>query len=82
MSIRVLSEKSGVSHSYISQIEKWKQRYTTTRINQKKIATGLGVDYFALMRIAGFMTPDRKESDDISELLITLPIEYKKTIYC
>ncbi|MFJ8071791.1 helix-turn-helix domain-containing protein [Peribacillus sp. NPDC096447] len=77
LSIRVLSEKSGVSHSYISQIENG-NRDTPQPELIKKIATGLGVDYFALMRIAGFMTPDRKESDDISELLITLPIEYKK----
>lgn len=77
ISIRSLSERSGVSHSYISQIENG-NRDTPQPELIKKIAAGLGVDYFALMRIAGFMTPDKKESDDISELLITLPVEYKK----
>ena len=80
MSIRSLSEQSGVSHSYISQIENGNRDVPQPELI-KKIANGLGVDYFFLMRIAGFMNLEiEKESVNIPELIKTFPIEDKKQI--
>ena len=80
ISIRSLSEQSGVSHSYISQIENG-NRDTPQPELIKKIAKGLGVDYFFLMRIAGFMNHEVEEkSVNVSELINSLPTEYKRLI--
>lgn len=54
MSIRSLSEKAGVSHSYLSQVENGTRSAPSTEII-KKIANALNYDYFALMRAAGHM---------------------------
>lgn len=55
LSIRALSEKSGVSHSYLSQVENG-TRDTPSPEVIKKISEALSFDYFVLMREAGYMT--------------------------
>ncbi|MCM3599356.1 helix-turn-helix domain-containing protein [Robertmurraya korlensis] len=60
ISIRQLSEKSGVSHAYLSQIENGKRGVPSPDII-KKIAPHLNVSYKELMKAAGHI------NDDISE---------------
>lgn len=76
MTINDLSDKSSVSSSYISQIENGK-RDTPQPDTIKKIALGLDVDYFSLMRIAGHMDSEEKGQFNASEMLMAIPIDVK-----
>ncbi|MFC0469673.1 helix-turn-helix domain-containing protein [Halalkalibacter kiskunsagensis] len=56
LSIRKLSELSGVAHSYLSQVETGK-RGTPKVETLEKIATGLNVPSFNLLVQAGYIDP-------------------------
>jgi len=55
-SVRELSERSGVSHSYISQLENGKRRIPSPDV-LAKLSEGLNIPYAELMRIAGYLEP-------------------------
>ena len=79
MTINTVSKKSGVSQSYISQIENG-SRDTPQPDMIKKIANGLGVDYFILMRAAGYMATSN-ESTTTNEVEFTNICFNVKTVY-
>lgn len=64
LSIRALSELSGVSHSYLSQVENG-TRPTPSPDVIKKISDALKYDYFAMMREAGYMNHVKQFGDYI-----------------
>lgn len=68
MSIRALSEKSSVSHSYLSQVENGIRDRPSPEVI-KKISEALDFDYFALMREAGYMTSNANSSNLNKDLL-------------
>ncbi|NRG29409.1 helix-turn-helix transcriptional regulator [Bacillus circulans] len=76
MTINELSEKSSVSSSYISQIENGK-RDTPTPELIKKLAHGLSIDYYHLMRIAGYLNPDEDNFITLEQLIKEVPNEEK-----
>ncbi|WP_404336403.1 helix-turn-helix domain-containing protein [Planococcus rifietoensis] len=57
LSMRELERRSGLSQSYISQLEKGKQKSPKAE-TVKKLAVGLGADYALLMEEAGFIVTD------------------------
>ena len=63
LTVRQLDLYSGVSHSYISQIERGSRGIPTPDILEK-LSKPLGVDYEELMRVAGYLkeTKNKKES--------------------
>ncbi|WP_438316516.1 helix-turn-helix domain-containing protein [Sporosarcina sp. FA9] len=81
MSIRLLSEKSGVSHSYLSQVENGTRPAPSPDV-LSKIAIALNYDYFSLLRTAGHMTvnttPDYLEPTFIFTMIKEIPNEDKK----
>lgn len=76
MTINELSEKSSVSSSYISQIENGK-RDTPTPELIKKLAHGLSTDYYHMMRIAGYLNPDKDNFITLEQLIKKVPNEEK-----
>lgn len=62
LSLRALSEKSDISHSYLSQLELGKRNIPSPEI-LKKLAISLEVDYFVLARLAGYLEADGKVKD-------------------
>lgn len=60
LSLRQLSERSGVSHAYLSQIENGKRGVPSPDII-KKISPHLNVPYQELMKVAGHITEDISE---------------------
>lgn len=82
LSIRSLSELSGVSHSYLSQVENG-ERPTPSPEIINKIATALKYDYFVLMRAAGYLNSDfavlSRKGDPLSDFL-NAPIEAQERI--
>jgi len=77
MSIRSLSEISGVSHSYLSQVENGTRDTPSPEII-KKIAAALNYDYFTLMRLAGHMTIKTGIDYSVEDLINKASDEYKK----
>lgn len=67
MTLRMASEKSGLSHSYISSLENGKHPQTKAPINPspeslKKLSEAYNYPYEELMRIAGYIQDNKKES--------------------
>lgn|SRR5690606_37131882 len=67
MTIRQLELYSGVSNSYLSQMENGKRGIPSPDII-KKLAKGLRVDYDLLMKKAGYITEDDNVNDIDPEL--------------
>lgn len=68
LTLRLASEKSGLSHSYISSLENGKHPQTKAPINPspeslKKLSEAYNHPYEELMRIAGYIDEGKKESD-------------------
>lgn len=64
LTIRQLDTYSGVSNSYISQMERGERGVPSPEILQK-LAKPLGVDYEELMKVAGYLNEkNKKESED------------------
>lgn len=63
LSIRQLDLYSGVSHSYISQLERGLRGVPSPEI-LSKLSKPLGVDYEELMLAAGYMTQSADKSDN------------------
>lgn len=76
MSVRALSESSGVSHSYISQIENG-TRDTPQPDLIKKLSKGLEINYYSLMRTAGYLNETNEKMKLFSKALKEAPQEYK-----
>lgn len=76
MSVRALSESSGVSHSYISQIENG-TRDTPQPDLIKKLSKGLEMNYYSLMRTAGYLDETNEMMQHFSKALEKAPQEYK-----
>lgn len=68
LTVRQLDLYSGVSHSYISQMERGARGIPTPEI-LKKLSKPLGVEYEELMRVAGYL----KETKNKNESAYTLP---------
>lgn len=68
MSIRELAEKSGVSHSYLSQVENG-TRSTPSEDIIKKIATALNYDYHTLAVVSGIINEEEAYIGDLREQL-------------
>lgn len=62
MSMRKLDIYSGVSHSYISQMERGERGVPSPEILEK-LAKPLGVEYEELMTKAGYINKDKKVED-------------------
>lgn len=74
LSLKDVTEKSGISHSYLSQIENGKRG--TPKPNMiKKISKGLDVPYIELMNKAGYITT---ETDSLFEAFGLSPSEIKE----
>ncbi|MCD1261826.1 helix-turn-helix transcriptional regulator [Paenibacillus athensensis] len=58
--VRELSERSGVSHAYISQLESGKRRIPSPDV-LAKLSKGLNIPYAELMRVAGYLEPPTRE---------------------
>lgn len=67
MSIRKLEEESGVSNSYISQVERG-ERSTPSPDILKKLSGPLGVDYTELMYAAGYVDQAEKMSNEMEQI--------------
>ena len=84
MSINAVSKKSGVSQSYLSQIENG-ARDTPQPDTIKKIASGLDVDYFVLMKAAGFMATSneiiKNDDEDLLDLYFKKNRKEKEIYY-
>jgi len=68
LTLRLASEKSGLSHSYISSLENGKHPQTKAPINPspeslKKLSEAYNYPYEELMRVAGYIEENKKESD-------------------
>ncbi len=75
--INDLSLKSDVSSSYISQIENGK-RDTPQPDLIKKLANGLSIDYYSLMRIAGYMENEELDMVTIDMIVPEIPFDIKE----
>lgn len=78
MTIRQLELYSGVSNSYLSQLENGKRGIPSPDI-LKKLAKGLKVDYVFLMRKAGYVEESDDEIDhDLQEFIDNVKVWYKE----
>lgn len=77
LTISSLSERTGVSSSYISQIENGK-RDTPQPELIKRLSRGLGVDYFILMRIAGYLDSAQGSYLFLTKIMDSLSLDFKK----
>ncbi|MDF2064971.1 helix-turn-helix transcriptional regulator [Bacillus sp. Cr_A10] len=68
LTVRALSENSGVSPSYLSQVENGKRGVPSPEVI-RKIAAALDYDYFSLMRVAGYMTVDTNKDYSSEEFI-------------
>lgn len=68
LSIRQLSQLSGVSNSYISQVENGKRGTPTSDILEK-LAPHLNVSYEALMEMAGYI--NFKKDEEVPPSILT-----------
>ncbi|ARJ38658.1 hypothetical protein SporoP8_07115 [Sporosarcina ureae] len=75
--INELSLNSGVSSSYISQIENGK-RDTPQPDLIKKLANGLSIDYYSLMRIAGYMKNEELDMVTLDVIVPEIPFKIKE----
>src|SRR5690606_32449989 len=76
MSIRELAEKSGVSHSYLSQVENGTRSTPSSEII-KKVADALNYDYFTLGVLAGVISEKEIYIDTLKEQLRDLQNLYQ-----
>lgn len=61
LTIRQLDQRSGVSHSYISQMERGERGIPSPDILMK-LSKPLGIEYEELMIVAGHLKREQKES--------------------
>ncbi|MFC5531024.1 helix-turn-helix domain-containing protein [Cohnella yongneupensis] len=74
ISMRHLAKKSGVSQSYISQLEKGSRGVPTTEI-VRKLADALEIDFMLLSEKAGHLNKNDWFSDRFAKILEELPPE-------
>lgn len=65
LTVRQLDLYSGVSHSYISQMEGGSRGIPSPEILEK-LSKPLGIDYEELMRAAGYLEENKKENAEAS----------------
>ena len=86
LTIRQLDTYSGVSNSYISQMERGERGIPSPEI-LKKLSKPLGVDYEELMRVAGYIDENKEESeyalseDEFSSIVREIEEEYKVNLH-
>ncbi|MEC0231256.1 helix-turn-helix domain-containing protein [Paenibacillus alba] len=82
LTIRQLDIFSGVSHSYISQIERGVRGISSPDILEK-LSKPLGVMYEELMKVAGYINAEEKDTpltDEHEHILGLIPIEVMKEL--
>lgn len=82
LSIRKLSDLSGVAHSYLSQVETGKRGVPKVE-TLERIAAGLNIPSIDLLARAGYIDPDdyvkmKNEEDDIEWSLVQQQLENDK----
>lgn len=77
MTIRAVGERADVSHSYISQIENGRRDIPNPDMI-KKLAIGLGEDYFSLMRFAGYLDSPNNDMEFLLKVVNSAPAEFQK----
>jgi transcriptional regulator with XRE-family HTH domain len=71
LSLKELSKRSGISHPYISQIENGKRNIPKPEMI-KKLAKGLGINYFDLLSEAGYLPDNLSDSDNFKKYISDL----------
>lgn len=81
LTVRQLDLYSGVSHSYISQLERGVKGIPSPDI-LKKLSKPLGVDYEELMRVSGYIKEETETMKLLNKLITNLlaGTEYDKNI--
>lgn len=73
LSVRGLSKLSGVSHPYLSQLEAGK--YNPKRDIISKLAKGLGVPEYSLMRKAGYIPQGETKKEEMKDRVLGMLAE-------
>lgn len=69
LSLKQVAYKTGLSHTYISQLERG-LRSTPVPEDLRKIAKGLRIDYNHLMELAGYIDKKSTEVNDPNDILM------------
>jgi transcriptional regulator with XRE-family HTH domain len=78
LSTHKLAELSGVSQSYLSNLETGKRKNPPSPEIISKLSTALEIDYFQVMRLAGYLEVSKKENDYTFEKAVSCLSELEK----